>query len=264
VNIPVALYPAEERRQLSFRMLDRHDLSPIRYERVNEATGKPVDWDDIVKGYEYKKDEFVVLTQEDLRRANPEATQAIELVHFVDASEINPMYYDQPYYMAPLKNGAKGYALLREAMLRTGKVGVGRLVMRSHEYLAALLVSGSALVLNVLRFAHDLRPVANLELPDRNLKQFRITSKEVDMATQLVESMQDRWKPEDYREEYRDDVLKMIEQKIKAGKTKTIDEPDRATRSPRRAKIVDITELLKRSVANARNKGESITRRKAG
>jgi DNA end-binding protein Ku len=186
------------------------------------------------------------------------------LVHFVDASEINPMYYDQPYYMAPLKNGAKGYALLREAMLRTGKVGVGRLVMRSHEYLAALLVSGSALVLNVLRFAHDLRPVANLELPDRNLKQFRITSKEVDMATQLVESMQDRWKPEDYREEYRDDVLKMIEQKIKAGKTKTIDEPDRATRSPRRAKIVDITELLKRSVANARNKGESITRRKAG
>jgi DNA end-binding protein Ku len=119
-------------------------------------------------------------------------------------------------------------------------------------------------VLNVLRFAHDLRPVANLELPDRNLKQFRITSKEVDMATQLVESMQDRWKPEDYREEYRDDVLKMIEQKIKAGKTKTIDEPDRATRSPRRAKIVDITELLKRSVANARNKGESITRRKAG
>jgi DNA end-binding protein Ku len=265
VSIPVALYPAEERQQLSFRMLDRHDFTPIRYERVNAATGKPVDWDDIVKGYEYEKDEFVVLTQEDLRRANPEATQTIDLIHFVDASEINPVYYDKPYYLAPLKNGEKGYALLREVMLQTAKAGIAKLVLRSHEYLAAILISGSALVLNLLRFAHELRPAKNLPLPAWDLKQFKITSKEIDMAHQLIDSMQERWNPEDYREEYRDDVLKMIQQKIKAGKTKNIiDEPAREARSPKRAKVVDITELLKRSVEKARDKVEPMRRRKAG
>jgi DNA end-binding protein Ku len=263
VNIPVALYPAEARQQLSFRMLDRHDFSPIRYERVNSATGKPVDWNDIVKGYEYKKDEFVVLTDEDLRRANPEATQTIDLIRFVDASEINPIYYEKPYYTVPLKNGEKGYALLREVMLRTGKVGVAKLVLRTHEYLAAILINGSALVLNTLRFAHDLRPAEKLNLPGQDLKRFKISSKEIDMANQLVASMQDRWEPEDYREEYRDDVLKMIEQKIKSGKTKTIEEPARQSRSPQKSKVVDITELLKRSVEKARDKDEQTTRRKA-
>ena len=263
VAIPVALYAAEERRQLSFRMLDRHDFSPIRYERINAATGKPVEWDDVVKGYEYEKDEFVVLTDEDLRRANPEASQTIDLIHFVDAREINPVYYEKPYYLAPLKNGEKGYALLREVMLRSGKAGVAKFVLRSHEYLAAILVNDAVLVLNVLRFAHDLRPPEKLAVPEQNLKHLKITQKELDMANQLIESMQDHWRPEDYREEYREDVLKMIEQKVKSGKTKTIEEPARQARSPQRGKVVDITELLKRSVENAQNKGEQTSRRKA-
>ena len=256
VSIPVGLYSAEERHQLSFRMLDRHDLSPIRYERVNAATGKPVDWNDVVKGYEYDNDEFVVLTQDDLRRANPEASQTIDLIHFVDAAEINPIYYDKPYYIVPLKNGEKGYALLREVKRRTGKVGVAKVVLRSHEYLAAILVNGPVLVLNILRFAHDLRAAENLHLPSRDLKQLRISNKEIEMANQLIESMQDRWHPEDYREEYRDDVLAMIEQKIKSGKTKTVEEPGREARAPRRGKVVDITELLKRSVEKARSKDQ--------
>jgi DNA end-binding protein Ku len=206
----------------------------------------------------------VVLTQEDLRRANPEATQSIDLRHFVDAAEINPIYYDKPYYVVPLKNGEKGYALLREVMLRTGKAGVAKLVLRSHEYLAAILVNGPVLVLNILRFAHDLRPAEKLNLPGRDLKQLKISNKEIEMANQLIESMQDRWQPEDYREEYRDDVLKMIEQKIKSGKTKTIEEPSRQPHAPQRTKIVDITELLKRSVEKARNKDEQTQGRKAG
>jgi DNA end-binding protein Ku len=263
VSIPVGLYPAEERQQLSFRMLDRHDFSPIRYERVNAATGKSVDWDDIVKGYEYKKDEFVVLSDEDLRRANPEATQTIDLIHFVDASEINPVYYEKPYYIAPLKNGEKGYALLREVMARAGKTGVAKLVLRSHEYLAAILANGPVLVLNLLRFAHDLRPAEKLDVPEHDLKRLKITQKEIEMANQLIDSMQERWKPEEYREEYRDDVLKMIEQKINSGKTKTIEEPARQSRSPQKSKVVDITELLKRSVEKARNKDEAPARRKA-
>jgi DNA end-binding protein Ku len=262
VSIPVALHAAEEERRLSFRMLDRHDLSPIRYERVNARTGKPVEWDDIVKGYEYQKDEYVVVSDEELKRANPEATQTIDLVHFVDAAEINPVYYDKPYYVAPLKNGEKGYALLREVMARSAKVGIARLVLRSREYLAALLVNGPALILNLLRYAHELRSAQKLNVPDEDFKRLKISEKEIDMANQLIRSMQDHWNPEEYREEYRDDVLKMIEQKIKSGKTKTIEELP-APRSPQRAKVVDITELLKRSVERARGREEP-AKRKAG
>ena len=262
INIAVGLYPAEEREQLSFRMLDRHDLAPIRNERINTATGKPVAWDDIVKGYEYQKDEFVVVTDEDLRRANPQATQTIDLLRFVEAAEINPVYYDKPYYMAPLKNGEKGYVLLREVMSRSAKVGVAKLVLRSHEYLAAILVNGSILVLNLLRFAHDLRPAEKLAVP-KDLKHLRITEKEIAMANQLVQSMQDRWQPDDYREEYRDDVLKMIEHKIKSGETRTLEREKRRSRTQQKAKVLDITELLKRSVEQARNKDEQPARRKA-
>jgi DNA end-binding protein Ku len=151
---------------------------------------------------------------------------------------------------------------LREVMLRTGKAAVAKFVLRSHEYLAAILVNGPVLVLNVLRFAHDVRPAGKLEVPEQDLKRLKITQKEIDMAHQLIESMQDRWNPDDYREEYREDVLKMIEQKIKSGKTKTIEEPSRQTRATR-GKVVDITELLKRSVEHAR-KSEQNARRKAG
>jgi DNA end-binding protein Ku len=244
-------------------MLDRHDFSPIRYERVNAATGKPVAWEDIVKGYEYDKDEFVVLTDEELERANPEASQRIDLIHFVNAAEISPLYYEKPYYIVPLKNGEKGYALLREVMLRAGKIGIAKVVLRSHEYLAALLVNGPVLVLNILRFAHDLRPADKLDVPDQDLKHLKITEKEIAMANQLIQSMQDHWQPQDYREEYRDDVLNLIEQKIKAGKTKTIEETARPARRIRSSKVVDITELLKRSVEKARSKEEQPTRRKA-
>jgi DNA end-binding protein Ku len=263
VNIPVALYSAEEQRQLKFRMLDRHDFSPIRYERVNARTGKPVDWDDIVKGYEYEKDEYVVVSDEELRRANPEATQTIDLVHFVDAAEINPVYYEKPYYIAPLKNGEKGYVLLREVMARSAKLGIARVVLRSREYLAAILVNGPVLVLNLLRYAHELRSAEKLNVPDEDSKRLKITEKEIDMANQLIQSMQDDWRPEEYREEYRDDVLKMIEQKIRSGKTKTITELPEA-RAPQRGKVVDITELLRRSVERARGKEEAAVKRKAG
>jgi DNA end-binding protein Ku len=263
VSIPVALYSAEEQKQLKFRMLDRHDFSPIRYERVNARTGKPVEWDDIVKGYEYEKDEYVVVSDEELRRANPEATQTIDLVHFVDAAQINPIYYEKPYYIAPLKNGEKGYVLLREVMARSGKVGIARVVLRSREYLAAILVNGPVLVLNLLRYAHELRPAESLNVPDEDSKRLKITEKEIDMANQLIQSMQDDWRPEEYREEYRDDVLKMIEQKIKSGKTKTVEKLPEA-RAPQRGKVVDITELLRRSVERARGKEEPTVKRKAG
>jgi DNA end-binding protein Ku len=147
-------------------------------------------------------------------------------------------------------------------MRRTGRAAVAKFVLRSHEYLAAILVDGAVLVLNVLRFAHDLRPPEKLAIPEQDLRRLKITQKEIDMANALVESMQDRWRPDDYREGYREDVLKMIEQRIKSDKTKSIEEPARRGRSKQSGKVVDITELLKRSVENAR-KSEQTARRKA-
>lgn len=252
VNIPVALYSAETKQKMSFRLLDRRDLAPVRYRRVNEKSGKEVPWDEIVKGYEYEKNEYVVLTDTDFERANVEATQTIAIAEFVDAAEISPVYFDQPYYLAPLKYGEKGYALLREAMRRTGKAGVARMVLRSREYLAAVLVHGDVLVVNLLRF--------ELDLPGKDLKQLKITDREITMAKALVETLEERWHPEQFHEQYYDDLMKIIDAKIKSGKTKTIEKQGRPA-APRTSKVVDITELVKRSVEQAQ---QPARRRKAG
>jgi DNA end-binding protein Ku len=254
VNIPVALHSAESNQKVSFRLLDRRDLSPVRYQRVNEHSGKQVSWDEIVKGYEYDKGEYVVLSDADFERANVEATHTIEIVAFVDLKEISPMFFHKPYYLAPLKHGEKGYALLREVMRRTGKAGIARVVLRSREYLAAVTVHGEVMVLNLLRFAHELRGTANLEVPGHDLKRLKINEREIEMAQQLVEAMQDSWRPEQFHEQYRDDLMKIIDAKIKSGKTQTIDERGRAP-AVRASKVVDITKLLKRSVDEAQREG---------
>ena len=198
VNIPVALYSAETKEKLSFRLLDRRDLNPVRYRRVNEKSGKEVPWDDIVKGYEYEKSEFVVLTDADFEKANIEATRTLAIAEFVDAAEISPLYFDKPYYLTPLKFGDKGYALLREAMRRSGKAGIARMVLRSREYLTALVVHGDLLFANLLRFAHDLRDADSLDVPGKDLKQLKITDREITMAEELIETMADHWNPEQF------------------------------------------------------------------
>jgi len=260
VNIPVTLYSAESKQKLSFRLLDKRDFSPVRYQRVNEKSGKQVPWDDIVKGYEYEKDEYVVLGDADFERANVEATHTIEIVEFVDAAAISPIFFDKPYYIAPSKNGEKGYALLREVMRRTGKAGIARMVLRSREYLCAVIPHGQVLVVNLLRFSYEIRSAAKISVPGKDLKHLKISEKEIDMARQLVESMEERWDPEEFHEQYRDDLMKIIEEKIKSGKTKTIEEGKRP-QAPRASKVVDITELLRRSVEEAQRQP---SRRKAG
>ena len=157
VNIPVALYSAEADNSIDFDLLDKRDFSRVRYRRVNEKTGREVPWDAIVKGYEYKKGEYVALTDDDFIKANVEATQSIDILDFVDAADISPVYFDKPYYLVPLKNGQRAYALLREVLKRTGKVGIARVVIRTREHLASLLADGALLILNLLRFPHELR-----------------------------------------------------------------------------------------------------------
>jgi DNA end-binding protein Ku len=268
VNIPVALHSGEGREELSFRLLDRRNLAPVRYKRVNERTGREVPWDEIVKGYEYKKGEYVVLTEEDFRRADVEATQTVEITGFVDASEIDPVYYDKPYYLEPLQKARKSYALLREVLERTGKVGIGKIVIRSRQYLAGVLVWGPVLVVNLMRYANELRDPAELELPPQSLKTLGIAEKEIKLAERLVETMMESWEPARYQDTYREKLLELIEKKAKSGGTEAIEELPKEIPQKRTAQVVDIMDLLKRSVEKAKDEAPSgkrtERRRKAG
>jgi DNA end-binding protein Ku len=262
VNIPVGLYPAEKQDELSFSLLDSKDLSRIRYRKVNEDTGEEVPSDRIVRGFEYQPGQYVVVTDEDLRRANPEATKSVEIVDFVDAEEVSPEYYDKPYYLAPIgRGGNKGYALLRETLKRTGKVAVAKVVIRTKEHLAALIPRGNVLVLELLRFPQEIRPTSDLEVPDENVESLGLSDREVEMAERLVEGMVTSWEPSRYRNEYVQDVLALIERKAEAGDLGEAPEPA-AEREPR-GEVVDLMPLLKRSLEQAEAKKEPARKTKA-
>lgn len=250
VNIPVVLYSAENRNSFDLTLLDRRDMKPVGFKRYNKESGKEVAWDQIVKGYEYEKDRYVVLTDEDFRRANVEATQTIDILNFVRAEEIPPTSFETPYYLAPDKRGEKGYALLRETLSKTGKVAVATVVIRTRQYIAALIPWSEMMVLNTLRYANELRPTKDLGIPAKSLKTAGVTSRELEMATKLVEEMSERWKPAQYKDTYHEDLMRLIHKRIKAGKTEvvTVPEEGEAQNQPGRAKVVDLMALLKRSV----------------
>lgn len=250
VNIPVVLYPAENRNHFDLTLLDRRDMKPVGCKRYNKESGKEVAWDQIVKRYEYEKDRYVVLTDEDFRRANVEATQTIDILNFVRAEEIPPTSFETPYYLAPDKRGEKGYALLRETLSKTGKVAVATVVIRTRQYIAALIPWSEMMVLNTLRYANELRPTKDLGIPAKSLKTTGVTSRELEMATKLVEEMSERWKPAQYKDTYHEDLMRLIHKRIKAGKTEvvTVPEEGEAQNQPGRAKVVDLMALLKRSV----------------
>src|SRR3954469_16816378 len=185
VNIPISLYVATRREELKFRMLRKSDLSPINYKRVAEADGKEVPWEEIVKGYEYEKGKFVVLKEDDFRRADIEATQSVDIIEFVPLEEIDPMFFDKPYYLEPQKKGAKAYALLREALKRAGKVGIAKVVIKTRQHLAAIKPEQNALVLELMHFGEELVKPGSLRIPG-NLD---IGTRELEMATELVDRM---------------------------------------------------------------------------
>lgn len=264
VNIPVRLYSAESSEDMEFDLLDKRDLSRVRYRRVNEKTGREVPWNEIVKGYEYHKDEYVALSNDDFARANVEATQTIAITDFVDASEVSPIYYDKPYYLEPLKTGRRAYALLREVLKKTGKAGIAKVVIRTRQRLAMLLTDGAKLILNLLRFPYELRDASALDLPTAGVKSGGVSTQEIKMAEQLVESMASEWKPEKYHDDYRDDVMKIIDEKIKSGKTKVVETAKPATKRQERGKVIDIMHLLRQSVKQAGRKETPSHHRRAG
>jgi DNA end-binding protein Ku len=248
VHIPVELYPATSEHSLDLHMLDRRDFAPIGFKRYNKNTGKEVSWDDIIKGYEYATDEYVVLSDEDLRRANPEATQTIDILAFVDAAQVPLIYYEQPYYLAPGKGGDKVYALLRETLRDVGKIGIANVVIRVKQHLAALVCVGDTIVLNTLRYPDEIRPTDELKIPAADSKAAQVTEKELQMAKALVEGMSEKWKPQQYHDTYREDVMALIKKKIAANQTKTLTEPEPEEEKPAKSNVIDLVSLLQASL----------------
>ena len=250
VHIPVGLYSAEKRNNFDLTMLDRRDMKPVGFKRYNKETGEEVPWDQIVKGYEYEKERYVVLTDDDFRRANVEATQTIDILRFVEGNEITPMYFETPYYLAPDRRGEKGYALLRETLKHTHKVGIANVVIRIRQYVAALIPMDDVIVMNTLRYADEVKTADELDVPPKNVKAAGVTPRETEMAVKLVEEMTGDWNPKDYRDTYHEDLLRLIDKRIKAGETEIIDttEVSETDEEPSRGKVVDLMALLKRSV----------------
>ncbi|MDX2114846.1 MAG: Ku protein [Planctomycetota bacterium] len=244
VSVPVTLFPAEQRTEVQFHLIDSRDHARVRYERVNAETGEEVPWDQVVKGYEYNDGNYVLIGDEDFKRAAPEASKAVEIQGFVDGADIDPMYFDKPYFLEPGKGGEKGYALLREVLRETGKMGIARVVIRTRQYLAAMAPRGDVLVLTLLRYRHELRSPKDLTVPG-DLEKVGVSKAEVKMARTLVESMARPWDPSEYQDEYRDALMQWIQKKIDSGQTERVAE--RAADDDAPAPI-NLMEALKRSL----------------
>lgn len=249
LNIPIQLMSGERRTDISFRMLDSRNNKPVRYERVNSDTGAEVPWKDIVKAYEYEKGSYVVLDEADIKAAAPESHEAVEIEAFVDAASIRPSYYEKPYILVPGKKAEKGYVLLRETLVKTGKIGIARVVIRTREYLAAVMPQDDALVMVLLRYPQEVVDVRDFTLPSKGAVEYRITPKEMQMAEQLIESMASTWKPDDYRDEFRERLHKVIEKRLKQkGVVAAAEEGESHLPENATTNVVDFMALLKQSI----------------
>jgi DNA end-binding protein Ku len=264
VHIPVNLYPGSRSHTLDLDLIDKRDFAPVGYQRINKTTGEEVTAEDIVKGYQYEKGEYVVVTEEDMRQANVKATQTVDIHGFVAAAQIAPWFFDTPYYLEPDKRGEKGYALLREVLRKTGRIGIASVVIRTRQHVAAVMPVEDALVLNLLRYADEIRPLAELALPSRDLKKAGVSAKELDMAERLVADMTEDWKPEAYRDSYRDDLMAMIERKVKSGQTHALTEPGAEPEEQGGAQVIDLMAMLRKSLDRPRKGGARASAHAAG
>jgi DNA end-binding protein Ku len=253
VNIPIALYPATRREELKFRLLRKTDLSPVNYKRVAEKDGEEVPWDQIVKGYEYEKGKYVVLQDEDFQRVDIEATQTVDIQDFVELDEIDPIFFYKPYYLEPQKGGDKAYALLRDALKDSKKVGVAKVVIKTREYLAGVKPEDGALVLELMHFADELADASKLHIP----KKVEVGKREMTMAKSLIDSMSSKWNPEKYKDDYREALMEVIEEKVEAG-GKEIEEKPRKALKP--TKVIDLVSVLQKSLEETGGKKKVTTK----
>ena len=247
LNVPIRLMSGERRNDIHFRMLDQRSNTPVRYERVNADTGEEVPWKDIVKAFEYQKGSYVVLEDDDIRNAASDAHETVEIDTFVDGADIPPAYFEKPYVLLPAKKAEKGYVLLRETLKKTGKVGIARVVIRTKEYLAAVIPRDNALLLNILRYQAEIVDAEDYELPDKAASDYRITAKEMDMAKELISSMSGKWKPEDYHDEFRAKLRAAIEKRLKSKGVTAVEEEERTPENAT-TNVVDFMALLKKSI----------------
>jgi DNA end-binding protein Ku len=239
VNIPVELYSAVRDHRPRFRLLHAKDASPVRYERVCQSEGKPVAWEDLVKGFEYEKGQFVVLTKDDFKTAALNKTKTIDILDFVEPGEIDERYFETPYYLQPGKGADRAYALLREAIRESGRVGVGKIILREAQHLAAVEVIGDALVLTMMRFADELADLSDFKFP----KAEGLRKQELTMARQLIDSLSAKWDPEKYTDEYLENLQRVIQAKLKGRKPRLVGREE-----PASADVVDLMSRLRASL----------------
>lgn len=256
VSIPISLYPATRRDELKFRLLRKKDLSPVNYKRVAEADGKEVAWEDIVKGYEYEKGKFVVIKDEDFERVDIEATQTVDIMNFVKIDEVDPLFFYKPYFMEVGKGGDKAYVLLRESLESSGKIAISKVVIKTRQHLAAIKPQEHGLMLELMHFPEELIDAAEFKSPAEK----SLGKPELKMATQLIESMTTKWSPDMYRDDYREALEKVIEEKVESG-GKTSPAPKR----PKKAtNVIDLVAVLQRSIDQTKAKPQTSKKAAAG
>jgi len=248
VHVPVQLYPATQSEKVGFNLFDKRSMDPIGYKQINKNTGKEVTRDDIVRGFEYEKGKYVVMTDAEIRAANPESTQTVDILAFVDAPEISFLSLETPYYLAPDRKGEKVYALLRDALKDTGKVGIASVVLHNKQHLAALIPVGPALALNTLRWGDEVRDFSQFKFPDEDTKKAGVTPKELEMAKRLIDDMSDSWDPAKYHDTFKDDIMALVDKKVKEGKIAEVMKIEEGGEEKASAEILDLSELLKRSL----------------
>jgi DNA end-binding protein Ku len=243
----VILHSCEQRADISFHLIDSRNSARIRYERINEETGEEVPWDKIVKGYQYEDNNYVLLNEDELEHASIELTRSIDIEQFVELSQIDVRYFDRPYVLVPDTKGEKGYVLLREAIAKTGKAGIAKVVIRARQHLAALMVHENALILELLRFDQELRSLRDFDLPTKDLRTYKVNGTEVALATKLIDGMTTRWRATEFQDEYRAALMKLVERKVKQGETQAIEGDDHEEGPP--ARTINFMDMLKRSVS---------------
>ncbi|MDX1838376.1 Ku protein [Legionella taurinensis] len=253
VAIPVSLVQVEEKQDIHFHLVDSRDHSRIRYERVNSETGKEVPWNEIVKAYEYDKDSYIVLDEDDFKKASPDAYKSIDIEEFVNLKDIDYLFFDKPYYILPESKNKKAYVLLREALKKSNKVGVAKIIIRTREYLSLILPHDKALILYIIRFQQEIREEEDFNFPTNDLKAYKINDKEIKMAKDLISEMSTPWEPEKYHDDYRDALIAWIDKKMQGI---TSAKPAKKAKKTTSDDVIDFMELLKQSM-DKKGKGKS-------
>jgi len=248
VTIPISLFSATKRNELSFHYLHKKDMSPVSYKRFCDTEDTEVPWDEITKGYEYEKGQYIEITDEDIERADVELSKTIQIMEFVNEDEIDPVYFDKPYYLEPQKGGERAYALMREALSQSKRVGIAKVVMKTKEHLAAVKAVDNMITLNTMRFAHEIVDASELNLP-----KAEITEKEMALANTLIDSMSDKFEPTKYKDDYYEKVMEVVQNKIQGIAPST---PAIAAKTP--GKVVDLMEILKQSLQETSAKKKEV------